>query len=436
MKQVVRIVKKGKRQKLKYVTSGDALGDRFETLTGPINSKHELISMMLPSAVKAFFAELEGEVKELCGDRYEHDKSFSRWGKQSGSIVLGNQQVAIKKPRVRDAKNNREVDLKTYERFQDPRQFDEAVFTDGIRHVSQRDYEKGVKKIVNSFGFSKSSVSRRWIEATKEKLDELMTRDLKPLKIKAVFLDGKRFKTQGVIVALGIGETAHKSVLGLYQASTENSEACLKLLNDLESRGLASEGLIFIVDGGSGLNKALNEKYNCDDPLTRKAVRIRCHVHKWWNLEDILGDQSKEIKSLFWSLRECKDMAEARRVAEQIENILGRMNKSALKNFQDVKDDLLVIHSLNMSQKLKRFFSTTNPIESLNSLLEEDLRRVKRWKDSGHFQRWFATSALHSERRMRRIHGYSQLAAVWIRLRDFLPKPVSTQEDVGQGVAG
>lgn len=434
MRQVVRIVKKGKRQKLKYVTSGDALGDRFEGMTGPINSKHELISMMLPSAVKAFFAELESEVKELCGDRYEHDGNFSRWGKQNGSIVLGDQQVAIKKTRVRDSKKNCEVDLKTYERFQDPSHFDEAVFTDGMRHVSQRDYKKGIKQIANSFGFSKSSVSKRWINATKEKLDELMNRDLKPFKIKAVFIDGKRFKSHGVIVALGVNEAGHKFVLGLYQANTESSEACIKLLNDLESRGLPGDGLIFIVDGGSGLNKALNEKYNCDDELKRRAIRIRCHVHKWWNLEKILGDKAIEIKSLFWSLREAADMAEARRVAEQIENILERINKSALKNFQEVKGDLLVIHSLNMSQKLKKFFSTTNPIESLNSLLEEDLRRVKRWEDSSHFQRWFATSALHSEKRMRRVHGHNQIAAVWIRVREFLPTP-STQEDIGQGVA-
>jgi transposase-like protein len=435
MKKVLKVVRRGKRQKLKYVTSGDALGDRFEGMTGPIDSRHELISMMLPSAVKAFFAELEGEVKELCGDRYEHDGNFSRWGKQNGSIVLGNQQVAIKKPRVRDAEKNCEVDLKTYERFQDPSHFDEAVFTDGMRHVSQRDYKKGIKKIASSFGFSKSAVSKRWINATKEKLDELMKRDLKPLKIKAVFIDGKRFKSHGVIVALGVNEAGHKFVLGLYQANTENSEACLKLLNDLEARGLPADGLIFIVDGGSGLNKALNEKYNCDDELKRRAIRIRCHVHKWWNLEEILGDKAIEIKSLFWSLREAMDMAEARRVAEQIENILERINKSALKNFRDVKGDLLVIHSLNMSQKLKKFFSTTNPIESLNSLLEEDLRRVKNWKHSDHFQRWFATSALHSEKRMRRIHGYNQIAAVWIRVREFLPKPTSTQEETGQGVA-
>jgi len=76
-----------------------------------------------------------------------------------------------------------------------------------------------------------------------------------------VFIDGKRFRTHGVIVALGVASSGRKYVLGIYQASSENYESCLDLLNDLERRGLPSSGLLFIVDGGSGLNKALNIKY-------------------------------------------------------------------------------------------------------------------------------------------------------------------------------
>ncbi|MGE0527130.1 MAG: hypothetical protein AB7P49_08725 [Bdellovibrionales bacterium] len=49
--------------------------------------------------------------------------------------------------------------------------------------------------------------------------------------------------------------------------------------NDLERRGLPASGLLFIVDGGSGLNKALNVKYACNDKRGRRAIRIRCHVH-------------------------------------------------------------------------------------------------------------------------------------------------------------
>jgi ferric-dicitrate binding protein FerR (iron transport regulator) len=37
---------------------------------------------------------------------------------------------------------------------------------------------------------------------------------------------------------------------------------------------------MFVVDSGSGLNKALNEKYRVDEKQIRRAIRIRCHVHR------------------------------------------------------------------------------------------------------------------------------------------------------------
>jgi hypothetical protein len=90
---------------------------------------------------------------------------------------------------------------------------------------------------------------------------------------------------------------------------------------------------------------------------------------------------------------------------------------SALASYLEAKEDLLILHRLKLSPSLRRFFSTTNPIESLNSLLEEDLRRVKRWRDSEHFQRWMATACLHNERRMKRIHGYRGLPALIVAVR-------------------
>lgn len=90
---------------------------------------------------------------------------------------------------------------------------------------------------------------------------------------------------------------------------------------------------------------------------------------------------------------------------------------SALNSFLEAKEDLMIVHSLKLPRDLKTFFSTTNPIESLNSLIEEDMRRVKKWKDSEHFQRWLATYCLASENKMRKIRGYRNLPGLWILLR-------------------
>jgi putative transposase len=382
-----------------------------------LDTQHLLISALLPPAVKEFLAQCEREVQALCGPRHARGHGgHDRWGVQSGSIVLGGQRVAVVKPRVRGPEGERE--LATYTQFQDPALFDQQVFQDGLRRVSQRDYAKGLPKIAASFGFSKSAVSRSWVKASQKQLEKLRTRGLSALGIVAVFIDGKRFSKLGVVVALGVSSSGQKHVLGIYQSSTEHSGACRALFDDLERRGLPEGELLFVVDGGSGLNKALNEKYETGEPSRRRAVRVRCFVHKWRNLHDVLTEkQREEAAPLFWAIRGARDLTQATECAHALEQVLSKHNVSALNSFLEAKDDLLALHRLGLSAELRRFFSSTNPIESLNSLLEEDLRRVKRWRDSAHFQRWLATACLHNEKRMKRIKGYRGLLALVVKLQ-------------------
>lgn len=260
MAKVLKAVGKINRKPLVHARRQDILNEKFEGLDGPIDTQHLLISTLLPPAIKMFIDKCEREIDELCGQWYKNGKINHRWGEQKGSIILANQQVAVPKLRVR-SKDGSEIPLKTYSEFQDPELFDQAIFTEGLKRVSQRDYEKGVTKIANSFGFKKSSASRRWIKITAEKIKELQQRSIAEMDIRAVFIDGKRFHKHGVIIALGVASDGRKFILGIYQSNSEHNESCLELLNDLERRGLPERGLLFIVDGGSRLNKALNIKY-------------------------------------------------------------------------------------------------------------------------------------------------------------------------------
>ena len=274
------------RRKALPIQMSDAKSDRFLDYEGkPIDSQHLLISMLLPPAVKEFFRQLEDEVECLCGKRYEHGTANQRWGSQTGTITLGNQKVRIDKPRVRNQLSRQEVQIPIYDRFKDEAIFDDQIFAEGLKKVSQRDFQKGIPKIAASFGFTKCSVSRRWIKATEARLKELNDRNIANMNIVAVFIDGKRFRDHGVVVALGVSSEGKKHVLGIFECSTENSSACNELLSSLEERGLPKRELVFIVDGGSGLNKSLEDRYDVHLLEKRRAVRVRCYIHKWRNIE-------------------------------------------------------------------------------------------------------------------------------------------------------
>jgi len=412
---------KGNRRKVRYITKAEAGDDQWYWHDGsPIDGEQMVLSLLLPPTVKEFFRRAEAEVEALCGPKSKHtDHPYSRWTAQKGSIHLGGQQVGIMRPRVRDTAANQEVELPIYKRFQNPSLFDRSVFVEGLKRVSQRDYAKGLPQVAGAFGFSKGSVSKAWIRASQVKLDEMMSRDLKPLDIVAVFIDGKRFRSHGVVVALGVSSTGKKYVLGIYEADTENETACLGLLSDIEKRGVSSVGIVYIVDGGSGLNKALESKYAVHDEKRREAIRLRCHNHKWDNLEKHLKKADRptiEACSLFNAMKTAKNISVATAHADALEALLKRQNLSAMKSFQEAREELLMLHRLELGDDLHRFFSTTNPIESVNSITEEDMRRVKRWKDSAHFQRWCATMSLNAEKRMKRVRGHIGLAALRQRL--------------------
>lgn len=102
------------RKPLKHAKRKDVLENKFEDFCGEaIDTQHMLISALLPPAVKAFMEECEREVNLLCGSRYRHGKSNSRWGSQKGSIILANQHVAVERPRVR-SKEGRDQDLRRF----------------------------------------------------------------------------------------------------------------------------------------------------------------------------------------------------------------------------------------------------------------------------------------------------------------------------------
>jgi len=133
------------------------------------------------------------------------------------------------------------------------------------------------------FSLSAATVSRRFIRASARQLRELMEERLDHHDIVVLVIDGKTFKEDEMIIALGVTLAGKKVILGFIQAGTENAPVCKDFLNNLLERGLTiGEGVLCVIDGSKGIRKAAEEV------LGRFALIQRCQWHKRENMVSYL----------------------------------------------------------------------------------------------------------------------------------------------------
>ena len=162
-------------------------------------------------------------------------------------------------PRVRNVDSDTEVALDAYQALQTPRKMDEGLLRKVLKGIATRNYEDCAETVPETFGLSRSSVSRRYVKGTARKLAEFQERSLEGYDLVALFLDGKSFADEELIIALGVTLDGHKIPLGFVEAATENERVCRRFLADLVDRGLQYEAGLLVVhrQGAKGLYKAV-----------------------------------------------------------------------------------------------------------------------------------------------------------------------------------
>jgi transposase-like protein len=262
-----------------------------------IDSRIELIKSLIPLGLMYIHEELAKEVENLAGTRYRHmegDRQYYRHGRNPGSVRLAGQRHPIQVPRVRGPTG--EVRLESYDRFHGSRgEVDEALFRQVLYGVSCRNYERAAQQIPGAIGISSSTVSRQFTEASTAKLKEFQERNLSGLDVVTLFLDGKTFAEDTMVLALGVTMQGEKVVLGFVQTETENKRVLEQFLRSLLDRGLdISQGVMVVLDGAKGLSAAVKSAFR------RRAVIQRCQWHKRENVASYLPkkDQSYWRKRL------------------------------------------------------------------------------------------------------------------------------------------
>jgi transposase-like protein len=370
-------------------------------------SVHEYLNELLQ-----FTAELmmNKEVIELVGQRYNRDaeRDCQRWGSQIGSGLLLGQRVPLEKPRVRTkGKGSSEVELKTYEELNSPDLLNQAAAAKLITGVSTRRYPKTVEKLLRGRGIGRQTISRRGAEEMAEQLAEFQTRSFEGTEFVTMFMDGIGLGERICVAAVGMDKNGKKHVLGFEQGSTENSGTCRKLLSNLIDRGIleADGGYLFVIDGGKGLLKAINEVFG-----NRVEVQ-RCTEHKKRNVEDQLPKQlHKWFRQKFAAAFSKKSHKEAEKAFVNLRRELEKAGYSkAAQSLLEGSTQMLTLHKLGVTGALRRSLSTTNSIESLFSAGRYYMRNVKRWRNEEQRDRWLATGLLEAEKNLRSVPGYTQI---------------------------
>jgi len=349
---------------------------------------------------------MEEEVRHLAGERYQQHEGrrAHRWGKEDGYCVVDGQKVPIQKIRLR-TKDKREQRLGSYELFQRSGPLQAGVWDKMMRGLSTRNYGAVVKDFHNAYGVEKSTVSENFIEASREKVKQLIERPLGELRLCAVWIDGTPFKDRQMIAALGIGGDGTKTVLGIREGATENTAVVNSLLSELVERGLDfSTPRLYVLDGGKALAAAVRKQAG------EAAFIQRCQVHKKRNVIDHLPDEHKaEVRRKMQNAYAMAEYADAKRALDRLHRELMDLNPSAARSLEEGMEETLTVHKLRVPDQLRRTLCCTNVIESAFSKVETVCRNVKRWRDGDHIERWVGSGLLVAERQFRRVIGHRQI---------------------------
>jgi transposase-like protein len=372
-----------------------------------VGGKQALDAAMLQISRLTAEAFMYIEREELAGpDHHPRIPGLYKWASQPGSIYVGDQKIAVEHPRLRGPEG--EVPLATYKQLSQRSGFSDELLAQVLRGISARMYEETVTEAVKAFGVTPSTVSRHLVEATGKQLAQFKERPLDDFALFAMFLDTVHRGGQAFIVALGIDREGNKAPLGFWEGATENHEVCEALLADMERRGLKlPKRVLWVTDGGSGIIKCLKDRYG------KKLIHQRCTIHKDRNIQRHLPKKyRKEAHRQFTIALEQTSYKDAKKMLKDFEEWLRRINESAADSLLEAIEEVLTLHRLKVPSLLRKTLHSTNPIESMFSMVRDCESNIKRYRTSSMRQRWLGAVLLHCEKRFKRIKGHEGIEAV------------------------
>jgi putative transposase len=384
-------------------------------------TKKGLLSFVQQMGMVVLSELLVTEAEQIAGPKGKHidGRTHHHWGTGTTPVSFGGRHVSLPHPRVRlrGKGKGREVTLPSLEVLRDGDPMSARVAEQIALGVSTRGYERSLEPVdetIDTRGTSKSNASRALIDATAEKLAAFVTRKLDDLDLVAMFIDGIEFAGHAVLIALGVTIDGSKTPLGIWAGSTENTTVVTELLSNLVTRGLrVDESMLFVIDGGKAIRKALRDVFG------DRAIVQRCQVHKARNVRDHLPESrrayvAKQMRDAYNSTT----AATAKKKLMQLASWLDSNGEdSAAASLREGLDETLTVMRITAHGTLRRTFATTNAIENMNGSLRRIARNVKRWRDEAMIRRWVALGVAEAQKGFRRVKGHKDMPALVAAIR-------------------
>jgi transposase-like protein len=294
-----------------------------------------------------------------------------RNGRSSKTIQGDLGEVRIATPRDRDASFEPQLVPKHQRRLAG---FDEKILALYAKGMSTRDIQDILEKL---YGVE---VSPTLISEVTSAVDEEVTawraRPLPPVW-PIVYFDGivvhvrganSRVSQHTVYVAIGVNLEGRKELLGLWLAESEGAKFWLSVLTDMKNRGL-HDIFVACIDGLSGFADAIRTVYEktkvqlCVVHLVRAALRY------------VIEKDSKPVARDLKTIYNAATLAEAEAALEEFASAWDEKYPTISKSWRARWPDIITL--FDFPWPIRRAISTTNAIESVNSVIRKLTRNRK-----------------------------------------------------------
>jgi len=171
-----------------------------------------------------------------------------------------------------------------------------------------------------------------------------------------------------IYVALGVNLAGKKELLGLWLAESEGAKFWLQVLTDLNSRGL-KDIFVACVDGLSGFPDAIRTAY----PQTKVQL---CVVHLVRAALRYVSDQdSKAVARDLKLIYQAATLIEAEQALEAFTQAWQEKYPTICKMWRAKWTDIITL--FDFPAPIRKAISTTNAIESVNSVIRKFTRNRK-----------------------------------------------------------